>query len=265
MIVENIVNKESENNDTISIKKCVSYKNILKPEQVKKTSNSRRDEKPPANGITSINRGDEKPPAKINESNSSVVGLENELNHVVSEPPLAIEKNETSLTSIPSPADVHGNNTSSFPGMKTDDEKDINEQEVNFDNIINLSEGDYTTQSYYSISAPDSFMSLDDPNEPPLENDEIMISQNLPHTPPYPSLKTPPYPILKNKKDNLVPTLRDANKINFQMNIPLPKSPPISPFLLKQKENINPLEEENKKSPLQKKTRILVKSRIQPF
>ena len=36
------------------------------------------------------------------------------------------------------------------------------------------------------------------------------------------------------------------------MNIPLPTSPPISPFCLKQKENLNPSEVQNIKSPRQK-------------
>ena len=44
-----------------------------------------------------------------------------------------------------------------------------------------------------------------------------------------------------------------TDKLNFQMNIPLPSSPPISPFSLKQKENINPVEEKNDKFTLQKK------------
>ena len=62
-----------------------------------------------------------------------------------------------------------------------------------------------------------------------------------------------PYSILKNKKDNLVHSLRKAEKIRLQMTIPLPNSPPISPFLVKQKETINPLEEENKTLHMQKK------------
>ena len=37
------------------------------------------------------------------------------------------------------------------------------------------------------------------------------------------------------------------------MNIPLPISPPISPFCLKQKENIKPVKDENENSTLQQK------------
>ena len=118
------------------------------------------------------------------------------------------------------------------------------EHSLNLENINSLTEGDYTTQSFLSISAPDSFESVEDSNNLESSTEELIISSKF--------TKTPPYPVLKDKKDNLVPPLRKSNKINFQMNIPLPTSPPISPFCLKQKENLNPSEVQNIKSPLQK-------------
>ena len=94
---------------------------------------------------------------------------------------------------------------------------------LKFDNIINYSHGDYTTQSYLSIATPESFATFYDSNHSELETQESMIDIKTPHT--------PPYPILQNTKEILIQTPKCKNKNTFKMKIPLPISPLTSPFL----------------------------------
>ena len=86
-----------------------------------------------------------------------------------------------------------------------------------------LTEGDYTTQSFFSVSAPDSFETFCESNDTLLESQELMISKNTPLTPSYPSASRESFSLIESPKF--------TNKTSLKMSIPLPSSPPESPFL----------------------------------
>lgn len=176
----------------------------------KNTSNSRRDDKPPAKRFTSNNRGREKPPANKTDGKhqervqNKVSGkvLENfntakpkRKKNTFREPKLTDKKgkkrlepqreiatNSSKINTVfqpqlkPSSYKGKLGNLPHHPQSTLEHNGDGGEDNLNFDNIRNLSEGYYTTQSFLLISAPESFESCVDSNELATPSEEPITS-----------------------------------------------------------------------------------------